>query len=253
MLVKTHQPCEDCGSSDALAEYETNTYCFSCHRSRPKSIEKPFFPVREETNSNKINDVGLLELPHQSTQMLSMAAQQWLLAYHVYEDLVLKYNIRYVQYAEVNRLRLQNRVILPSYNKKGELMFYQARALDKKDSPKYYTIGSKEHLFWSQGPYKDNDVVVLVEDIISAIRVGEHVQAVSLIGTSLNQRMVLNLAEKYATIVIWMDGDKEGQRAATKLIKKFRLFSSNVYNIDTELDPKCLFNKDLNEEMRKCY
>ena len=28
---KTHQPCSDCGSSDALSYYtDGNTYCFSC-------------------------------------------------------------------------------------------------------------------------------------------------------------------------------------------------------------------------------
>jgi twinkle protein len=28
--LKQHQPCDDCGSSDALAVYEDHTYCFSC-------------------------------------------------------------------------------------------------------------------------------------------------------------------------------------------------------------------------------
>ena len=28
--IKTHQPCNDCGSSDALTYYENSTYCFSC-------------------------------------------------------------------------------------------------------------------------------------------------------------------------------------------------------------------------------
>ena len=31
----THQPCPDCGSSDALAIYPTNTYCFSCYKWKP--------------------------------------------------------------------------------------------------------------------------------------------------------------------------------------------------------------------------
>ncbi|WP_349434224.1 DnaB-like helicase C-terminal domain-containing protein [Pararhizobium sp. A13] len=28
--IQTHQPCDDCGSSDALTIYPTHTYCFSC-------------------------------------------------------------------------------------------------------------------------------------------------------------------------------------------------------------------------------
>lgn len=30
--TKTHQPCDDCGSSDALTYYENSSYCFSCHK-----------------------------------------------------------------------------------------------------------------------------------------------------------------------------------------------------------------------------
>lgn len=44
-LVKEHLPCEDCGSSDALAEYsDGHTYCFSCQkysRARDRSSALP--------------------------------------------------------------------------------------------------------------------------------------------------------------------------------------------------------------------
>ena len=34
-IVRRHQPCPDCGSSDALAEYDDgHTYCFSCSKTR---------------------------------------------------------------------------------------------------------------------------------------------------------------------------------------------------------------------------
>jgi len=32
--LKVHQPCTDCGSSDALSVYAENTFCFSCRKSR---------------------------------------------------------------------------------------------------------------------------------------------------------------------------------------------------------------------------
>ena len=32
-IVRTHLPCPDCGSSDALTEYTDGTYYFSCGRS----------------------------------------------------------------------------------------------------------------------------------------------------------------------------------------------------------------------------
>jgi twinkle protein len=38
--IKVHQPCSDCGSSDALAVYEDGTYCFSCNRSHKISSDE---------------------------------------------------------------------------------------------------------------------------------------------------------------------------------------------------------------------
>lgn len=39
-LLQSHQPCSDCGSSDALARYDDHTYCFSC--SEYRSVERDF-------------------------------------------------------------------------------------------------------------------------------------------------------------------------------------------------------------------
>lgn len=33
-LIKRHQPCPDCGSSDAFCLYSDGTYCFSCKRKK---------------------------------------------------------------------------------------------------------------------------------------------------------------------------------------------------------------------------
>ena len=50
----THQPCPDCGSSDALAIYPTNTYCFSCYKWKPinstdDEMEEPIMPSTQPT------------------------------------------------------------------------------------------------------------------------------------------------------------------------------------------------------------
>ena len=71
-IVKSHQPCPDCGSSDALAYYPENTYCFSCkaHRHLKSTgeidhsipvtyIEKGTFKsmatVQQQFNSDRLN------------------------------------------------------------------------------------------------------------------------------------------------------------------------------------------------------
>lgn len=247
-LIATHLPCTDCGSSDALAEYEKNTYCFSCGQSRSTSTEKSFFPVIEDLDNDGNTS---LRMPSTSSSRLSRAATQWLLSHHIYEDLREKYNIRSVAYDNVNGITLKNRVIIPSYEEDGTLAFYQARALDEDDGPKYYTIGNKEYLFWSRSgdPYPCKDSIVLVEDMLSAIRVGEFTQSVSLIGTSINEKQLLQIVKNYAIIIVWMDGDSAGQKAATKLMKKFSLVSSKVFNIVTRQDPKCLYDGEIKRHL----
>ena len=42
LAVLTHQPCEDCGSSDALSMYDDgHTYCFSCQKYRSEHEGQP--------------------------------------------------------------------------------------------------------------------------------------------------------------------------------------------------------------------
>ena len=46
-IILSHQPCPDCGSSDALAQYsDGHTYCFSCRRERQGT--KPENPRKEQ-------------------------------------------------------------------------------------------------------------------------------------------------------------------------------------------------------------
>lgn len=71
-IVKSHQPCPDCGSSDALAYYPENTYCFSCKAHRhlkstgevdhsipvtyiEKGTFKPMATIQQQFNSDRLN------------------------------------------------------------------------------------------------------------------------------------------------------------------------------------------------------
>lgn len=51
--LKTHQPCPDCGSSDALAIYEDHTFCHSCKARKAGGVENKNPPKEVETKKIK--------------------------------------------------------------------------------------------------------------------------------------------------------------------------------------------------------
>lgn len=253
-LVQSNLPCNDCGSSDAMAEYTDNTYCFSCQVSRRKSnTAKSFFAELE----HKVHPpkAGVLDWPGGFSDRIPEQAKAWLLKAHIYADTREKYHIGYVRNGigvnmYLNQIALVDRLILP-YVKLGRLVWYQARAFREDDRPKYLMFGNKDELF--EILHHDQDELVIVEDMLSAIRIGEFTNVVSLQGTSLNKKNMLHYIPKYGTIKIWMDGDAPGQAAAKKLITKLQLLKrpEQIINIVTEQDPKCLLDSEIRQQLDK--
>ncbi len=59
-VVLTHQPCEDCGSSDALTVYDDHTFCFSCqtHKFHTLAVSPSATPVQQSEVSGDLFPVG---------------------------------------------------------------------------------------------------------------------------------------------------------------------------------------------------
>ena len=81
------------------------------------------------------------------------------------------------------------------------------------------------------------DKIVIVEDIISAIKVGRQEQALALMSTSITQRMKLVLS-KYGMFYIWLDMDNDQViNNAIKLLKTLGIFGTTKL-LYTPNDPK---------------
>lgn len=234
-LIQSRMPCHDCGSSDALAEYTTATYCFSCGTHTSKVYKKSCGAQMEDVPGP---DEPLV-VPRKATSRMTMDAIRWLWKYDISDEQIALYGIKYVAEGVFlgmsnQEIYYRNRVFLPCYGDQGDIKFYQLRSIDKQE-PKYYTAGKKD-LFISK--QFQTQYVVLVEDMLSAIRVGELASCIGLMGTSLDDKKALTIASKYDMILIWMDGDKAGREASKKLKKKLELLA-DVVEIKTDRDPKC--------------
>lgn len=92
--------------------------------------------------------------------------------------------------------------------------------------------------------------VVVVEDALSAIRVGRIAPAVAVLGTSIEGREVQVIGkpgDRPRRVVVWLDGDKAGQQAKLKFKRRLELMGADVQLVVTPKDPKRYSNRQIQE------
>jgi len=232
MLLR-NQPCPKCPSSDALQEYADGFFCHSCHtkffsdsynRKRYIAQDKP------EPSVVCLPDDYTFTIPEIEPNIYNeLCGKAWIDQYNITEEQRGSYLIGYSP--------SKKRIILPYYVD-GTLVGYQSRRCDN-DKRKYLTYGFKDCTFQSQKWRASTNKVVLCEDIISAIKIGEVAHSFALMTTSLKNQDEFKRMLKYITdeVYIWMDPDGPGQKATIKLEKSLRsLFRTHI--IKSNKDPK---------------
>lgn len=159
-------------------------------------------------------------------ELFTLDVREWLAAAGLSDNLITKYSIGCVP--------KRNLVVLPVFINK-ELKSYTTRsfAKNRKSKHKYITRGSKKSSRVLYGEERDPHILVLVEDILSCIRVAEYLPCFCLQGTAISDKMVNSLAEKYSKIIIWTDADEGGDKGAEKLKVQFR--KSNLKKLEKNL------------------
>ena len=125
----------------------------------------------------------------------------------------------------------------------GTLLYWQARAVSKGQSPKYTNPAvSKTNLLYvtdpSSGP---TDEVVVTEDILSCIRVGRHTSARSILGTKTSDTQAAKLAS-FSMVAFWLDPDAAGDAGAHSGRRKMSLVTASR-QIVSSVDPKNLSDR----------
>lgn len=221
--MSARSKCPDCGSSDGLAKYPNGNWCFSCGTLTPgiNNVKKTGF------------DINLV----QQDDVLTLLQKDYLNKYHLGNEDVKRYKI-------TNNSR-NNRINFGYYSN-GTLIGCWMRSLDPNVKPKWLFAGNK-NFNWHYKNYKyTKDVLVLVEDVISAIRVSKYCSVVCLGGTSINSRILTPLVLQYNKVVLFLDGDKAG-KTATEKIKQYYKLMREVKIIKTTKDPKEYTDEELIE------
>lgn len=249
--AKTDIECpEKCGDGLKLSVHHTTKdywcNCFRCgfndrHRKGQQTLAE-IARIRELNEAAQNVELGM-ELPADYTTNIPLHGRLWLYKAGITEPVWSAYNIGYSE-------RL-DRVILPVYDTEGNLIWYQCRALHVGQKPKYLQPARDRStiMFRVKGSGNNLQRVVIVEDILSAIRVGKHIDSCSLLGTKITTSQAAELG-KYAEVTTWLDSDKAGRSGAYKIRKTLGLITE-VSNILTDKDPKELSDKQIKEAL--CY
>ncbi len=189
--------CPNCASLTALGEIK----CFKCGY-RHKTNDKTWFNVPSSNDAT----VVLPETLTFSYNKFHPEAIEWLSKSYIFDRLVDKHHIGYDNAAHA--------IFLPAI-KDNKIMFYQMRYLYKSAPVKYKTFGKTSTHTISYNNFA-NPQVVIVEDMLSAIRVGEVANVICLSGTGLT-KTTQQLLAKYDVYIFWLDPDTPGQQATYKI------------------------------------
>jgi DNA primase len=223
-----------------------------CHRCGEKGIKwakglspKEWLKFNTAREVRENETVSKVTLPHGWTSEIPAVGLAWLYKYGITDAEIEDYGIGYST--------TLNRVVLPVYDSDQKLVYYQARNLGEVTarSPKYMNVkarGRKDIYFKiSSGARRDR--VVVVEDILSGIRVGHQFDARGLLNAYIPDDLIFTLTRVYPLIVLWLDPDKWDRML--KRTKRFRSLGLNVKMVRVNEDPKFYTDEEIQRIVRE--
>lgn len=132
------------------------------------------------------------------------------------------------------------------HNEDEPTWFYSARSVDPYASEKAMQRGTRPALL--MGRYKETRTLVIVEDIVSAIKVSRHYGALPLFGSHVTHDIVNKIAKSkhIDKVIVWLDDDKVMQSRVYS--RKLTLLLPTI-SVWTEKDPKDYSDDEIVEEV----
>jgi len=204
-------------SGDNLAVYsDGHTYCYRCgYHSGRKTFTRPV--ERHETT---------IVLPADVTTELPFEARAWLGQYSLAR---LDLNQNHVMWSPH-----WSRIIFPYFNE-TELLAWQGRYVgEDKSKAKWFSQGKIHEIIH---PIKVHSrEAVLVEDIVSAIKVSRIKGAIPIFGSSISTQQILRLKTIVDRVWYWMDPDMRAK--SVKMVHMSNLLGLDARTIFSDKDPK---------------
>lgn len=236
-----HEPCPRCGSRDNLARYSDGSgWCFGCHYVISSS--------GESSVAVDVPSVDDIKLPLDCSTSFPEHVVNWLRKYDVTIEEALKHGWKYSKHWD--------QLIFPFYGEnESQLTLWQGRNFGggQESGPKrrkYYNQGRPADILpIFRAPQQENKCrsLVVVEDVLSAVRIARQSDAMPCLGSYLPAKKLMRLRAFYETIVIWLDADKIKEAREIADMAKWIGFRTKV--VYTDLDPKEYSDEEITKKL----
>lgn len=229
-----HEPCPSCGSRDNLGRYDDGgAYCWGCHYKEPRTHT----PMRHMGSGSEEFEKYHKPLPEDIGHGFSPECVEWLSRFYVDVPTAIKNELYWSPSYEQLIYKLGN-----CWQARNFSDVRRPNASGKaRPHPKNYTSGDVNeclHIYSMAESGRSPEAVALtiVEDPISALRIGSQSDAMPLLGSHLASGRLNAVARLYSSLIFWLDSDK--MKEAHAMARRAGLMGLSTRVIWTPLDPK---------------
>jgi len=218
------------------------------HFSELKSLVKTGYQVKDiEVIKYDLNlPEEFIPITNNSKNIIGRQAWVYLKNRGITIEDVEKYNIGYCEYGRYSKM-----VIIPSYDKNGQLNYYTGRSFEKDPYIKYKNPESSRNIIPNEHLINWNLPLVICEGMFDAIAIKRN--AIPLLGkniqSELMKKIVTSTIEK-----IYIALDTDAMKQAIRFAEEFINEGKEVYLIDLkEKDPSEMGFYDFTKLIQKTY
>lgn len=199
-VIRTHLPCPDCGSSDALTEYTNGTYCFSCEKFTPKDDVQPQQQQQQQQHKAPKDTIPLSDLKLEALTKRGLT-----------QATCRKYGYYTTTYGG-NPCQ-----VACYFNDDGSVIGQKLRFADKHFS----VLGNLHHRFFGQHLWAGGRKLVITEGEIDCLTVsqvgGNKWPTVSIPNGAQSAKKVfienMDWLNKFDEVIVMFDMDEAGRKA----------------------------------------
>jgi len=237
-----HEACPKCGGGDPLARYsDGHGYCFSCGYYEAGRESGYLHHFTSDTVEPIVQPLNPLDWPRDAQNEIPVKALTWIKQYGIMDAELREHD---VQWSDDRQM-----LLFPIRNRWGELIAWQGRSFGSYGS-KWFTKGDVANLIHILGGGVSS-TIVLVEDIVSAIKVSRHAPCMHLFGTKIRLETLQRLSsgpKPYRRLLIWLDEDA-ARKAALAALQAYQLGFERVSYLSTPRDPKANSDDEIKEKL----